>query len=566
MKFIFGKTIFILYFFLFLIVNTVNAFKPGLPNNKFGIHFALPNLDDLIKTKELVNSNGGDWGYVTLVIPENDRDRNKWQEVFDKMRELHLIPIIRLATVPQGDKWRRPVLEDADSWVNFLNSLNWVIKDRYIVLFNEPNHGAEWGGSVDSEDYAKVALEFARKLKENNPDYFIMLAGLDASAPHSPPNYYEEGNFLSEVINNITIQQYNNLFSGLSSHSYPNPGFSASPYNSGKGSIRTYEWELNLLNRLGVKDIPVFITETGWSRGDESLISDYFRIAFQQVWSQDTRIAAVTPFIFDYQGEPFLNFSWKKFQSQDYYQQYYTVQSLAKVRGMPEQIEKGTVEFDFPDELVTQSSYRFTVKLRNQGQAVWDKDFGYQLSVIGSQSDQFEYFSSDLKRIKPNEEADVDLFFKTGSLLGKGNVEIVLTKFGEQVLNGGSWEFETFPLPSLSLKVKTFPKFQTSGDDFEVQVFNSKEELVFKKKNIKVRNGSGSINEVQNVALDRKYRIVILKPLYLPRQGFITFKSDTNEIKFERMLPLDFNPDGKLDFKDLSTLFTHPDRFTLMFP
>src|SRR4030067_3611659 len=73
-------------------------------NNKFGIHLAQPHLDELEKTKELVNSNGGDWGYVTLVIQENDRDKNKWQEVFDRMRQLHLIPIIRLATVPEGAK------------------------------------------------------------------------------------------------------------------------------------------------------------------------------------------------------------------------------------------------------------------------------------------------------------------------------------------------------------------------------------------------------------------------------------------------------------------------------
>src|SRR3989344_7420746 len=122
-------------------------------NNKFGIHFALPHLEDFQKAKELLNSNNGDWGYVTLVMQENDRDKNKWQEIFDRIRELHLIPIIRLATVPQADKWRRPGKEEADGWAEFLNSLHWVIKDRYVILFNEPNHGNEWGGGVDAANY-----------------------------------------------------------------------------------------------------------------------------------------------------------------------------------------------------------------------------------------------------------------------------------------------------------------------------------------------------------------------------------------------------------------------------
>ena len=52
---------------------------------------------------------------------------------------------------------------------------------------------------------------------------------------------------------------------GLSSHSYPNHGFIGTPKEIGQHSIRGYLWELNLLKKLGVqKELPVFITETGW--------------------------------------------------------------------------------------------------------------------------------------------------------------------------------------------------------------------------------------------------------------------------------------------------------------
>src|SRR3972149_4839770 len=157
---------FIIVFLLLLFPIKVFAFDSSLPNNKFGIHLAVPQQEDIQKAAELVNSSGGKWGYVTLVIEEKDRDKGKWQEIFNQLRKLHLIPIVRLATSPQGDVWKRPVEEEADGWASFLNSLIWPVKDQYVMLFNEPNHAAEWGGAVDADNYAKVSEAFAAKLKE----------------------------------------------------------------------------------------------------------------------------------------------------------------------------------------------------------------------------------------------------------------------------------------------------------------------------------------------------------------------------------------------------------------
>ena len=250
------------------------------PNNKFGIHLAQPNTEEFSKVKELVNSNGGDWGYVTLIIEEKDRNKDKWQGIFDQLRTLHLIPIIRLATSAEGENWRRPEAKDAQGWADFLDSLNWVVKNRYIILFNEPNHGSEWGGEVDEKSYAEISFEFAKKFKEKNPDFFIMLAGFDASAPSWRPGMEDEEVFLRRLSLDKDSLQY---LDGLASHSYPNPGFSGSPYAVGRGTVRTYEWELGLLKELGVtKKLPVFITETGWKRGNENTVADYFQTAYDQ--------------------------------------------------------------------------------------------------------------------------------------------------------------------------------------------------------------------------------------------------------------------------------------------
>ena len=522
-------------------------------NNIYGIHLAQPHLEDLKSTANLVNSTGGDWGYITLVIQENDRDLGKWQGIFDELRRLHLIPIIRLATSPVGENWRRPEPEEAQNWVNFLNSLNWVTKNRYVILFNEPNHGSEWGGEVDGKSYAEVATSFAKRLKEKSQDFFIMLAGFDASAPSYYPGLEDEATFLNEVINES--KDIFNYIDGWSSHSYPNPGFSGTPWDYGRGTVRTYQWELDLLREFGVnKDLPVFITETGWRRGNETTVANYFYTAYSEVWSLDPRIWAVTPFVLDYQSPPFLEFSWKKYNLQDFYQQYFTVQSMAKIKGAPVQIQKGAIDFKLPHELVIQSKYNFRINLANNGQAVWDKDDDYAVQITEDGVKASEFLVNDLKAIEPFQEKAVDFSLKTAEE-GKQNVKFILTKNGESILESKTWNFNILPLPSLAFEVNFFPFFKGKGDNFEVQIFDEEEHLVFKKKGVKVDNSKGQITNIQNIALDEKYRIVIVKPGYLPRQSFLAFKREHNSVKFKPMLGIDFNEDGKFEPRDLLFFF-----------
>lgn len=526
-------------------------------NNKFGIHLAQPHLEDLVKVKELVNSNGGDWGYITLIIQENDRDKEKWQDIFNRLRQYHLVPIIRLATKPEGENWRRPEKQDVQSWVDFLDSLNWVVKNRYIILFNEPNHGSEWGGEVDEESYAEVSFEFAKKLKEKNPDFFIMLAGFDASAPSWPPRMEDEEIFLRKVIQGPTLQEGRTLqnIDGWASHSYPNPGFSGSPYATGRGTVRNYEWELGLLKSLGInKDLPVFITETGWKRGAEETVAENFKIAYEQVWLPDDQIKAVTPFVFDYQGPPFLEFSWKKYQSPNFYQQYYTVQSLSKIKGEPEQREKGWISYLLPTDLVVQSTYHFKIKLNNLGQAVWDKNYGYQLNQL-NQSESGQFLFEDLKNINPFEEKDVYFTLKTNEDLGKKKIKFILQKNDKNILKSEDWNFNILPLPALKFATNFFPWGKGKGSNYEIQIFDTDDRLVFKKKNISVKQGTGQLKDIQNIALDELYRVVLLKPYYLPRQKFVVFKKDDNKIKFKSLLPFDLNNDGAFNFKDIISIF-----------
>jgi len=329
-------TIFLIVAVLFhLLAGTAQAIYDPLsvPNNKFGIHVADPN--DISKVKELVNSSQGDWGYVTLVIPENERKPDVWQPVFNRMKKDHIIPIVRLATRVEGGSWMKPTLTDANVWVNFLKNLPWPTKNRYIIIFNEPNHAKEWGGEISPNEYADVLVTYAQALKRASEDFFILPAGLDASAPNSRDTMDEEL-FLRWMI--AREPQLAGVIDGWTSHSYPNPGFSGSPYAQGRGTLRTFEWELGLLANLGIyKNLPVFITETGWahSRLSPDQVSEYLTIASQTAWNHP-KIAAVTPFLFNYQDSLFSMFSWLHLVTREPYSFYRSYQQIAKVRGEPE--------------------------------------------------------------------------------------------------------------------------------------------------------------------------------------------------------------------------------------
>ncbi len=546
---------FILLALLFLLPFQIYAQEE---NNKFGIHLAQPQDEDIDRAEKLVNSNGGTWGYITLVIQENDRDLNKWQGIFDKLRERRLIPIIRVATQGEGSNWRRPDSADAKGWVDFFNKLNWVVKERYIILFNEPNHASEWGGSVDPVSFAKVNEEFARQLKKASKDFYIMMGGLDASAPSQRPNFEDEAVFLDEVIEEIGVDDFNKYFDGLSSHSYPNPGFVGSPYGSGRGTVRNYQWELEYLTLKGIKDLPVFITETGWNANalGRERIAEYFRTAYRDVWLPDPRIKAVTPFVLNYQTEPFLQFSWIKPQNAGEYPEYSVVQSMEKEKGRPDIRHSGRFIMDLPKEIVEDSTYHFQITLQNSGQAIWSEDEKYSLKLEGI--DQSKYLISAIGQIKPFDSRTFDVYLTTRDQVGEIKTEFVLYRGDEVIMKSNQWTFTIVPLPPLDFKVGLFPKFNTNSTNFEVQFFDEYEQLVFKISSLKVVNGKGNIEKVENIALGRKYRVVVLKKNYLPRQTFVRFKKENNEIEFESMLPLDFSGDGALNWNDIPAFFTSP--------
>lgn len=353
------KFLFFLIFtivFCFLTVQTTYAIEDPLenPNNFFGIHILFPS--ELDQAKDVVNSNGGDWGYVTIPIQIIDLDLEKWQAFMDEAKRKHIIPIIRLAT--QNDPrntavWRKPMSSDIVDFANFLDSLEWPTKNRYVILFNEVNRFDEWGGEYPNpSEYADIVSYAHEVFKKTNPNFYLILGGMDASAPNDFHKYINGFAFLEDLLKTTDIV---NKIDGFSSHSYPNPAFSQPPIDFKRISVATYRFEYDLINKYSKKKIPAFITETGWSDKTipPDIISEYYRTTFENIWGRDKdKIVAITPFLLAAGGEPFEQFSFfKNGKPSDFLK---TVLSLTKSKGKPNLNLSRLVTAENPEPMITE--------------------------------------------------------------------------------------------------------------------------------------------------------------------------------------------------------------------
>ncbi len=542
----------------------------SVPNNKYGMHTV--ESMDIPDIAPLVNSSGGDWGYVTLVIGENDRNPDKWQRVFDQMRKSHLIPIVRLATHIEGSSWSKPKPDSFREWVDFLSKLTWVVKNRYVVLFNEPNHANEWGGTINPEEYAQTLTTLAKQLKETSGEFFILPAGLDASADGNSHTMDEE-TFLRRMF--AASPDIAPLLDGWTSHSYPNPGFSGSPYASGRGSMRTFQWELEFIQQLGIKkSLPVFITETGWIHSEGVLknagllspaqVGANLQIAASSVWT-DPRIVAITPFVFNYQGLPFDHFSWRKLASTDYYAQYGAYQAIAKQQGRPKKLERYELTKPLlPPTAITGSTYTFASTITNTGEAILAPADGYKL-IIDDESKAFAITSEPLPTIEPGQTGTITITVKTPATPGKFTVEIKLSHDGDTIPITRQ-EVILVPPPSIVISAQLGWRKRSNADNVTVLLYQQDHTLVHKFTGRTLKNGKVTIEKLLGIVPNEPYRIVMLVPYYLPRQKVAPLSDRETNITLMRFLPLDTDGDGAWTVSDFFVLVkTQPNKILPLF-
>lgn len=332
----------------------------SFPNNKFGIHILFTT--ELAEASKLVNSSGGDWGYVTIPIQAGDKNLEKWQKFMDDAKTLHLIPIIRIATENyyfDTKVWRRPDNTDIVDYANFLDSLNWPVKNRYVVIFNEVNRADEWGDDTSPAQYAEILQYAVSFFKSKSEDFFIISAGLDNGSANIPNSSFSQYDFMIEM--DRAVPGIFSQIDGLGSHSYPNPAFSQVPWRISNKSVSSFRFERNLAYDLSGKNLPVFITETGWSHNklSKDQIASYFTYAFESVWS-DNSVVAVTPFLLQAGAEPFLQFTLLN-KNGDYNEVSKAIQRIPKIEGKP------TINYDVVHTLDLSSNIN-NIPLKNFSQ------------------------------------------------------------------------------------------------------------------------------------------------------------------------------------------------------
>ena len=128
--------------------------SPAFAGGKLGVHILEP--EEVEQAAELL-SNGG---FVTVPIRLDQLDYNRWQRFFDRVERDELTPLLRLATGFDGTNWTKPTRRDIVAFAQFLSSLEWHSNDLRVIAFNEPNHAAEWGGTVDPGDYGETLTFF----------------------------------------------------------------------------------------------------------------------------------------------------------------------------------------------------------------------------------------------------------------------------------------------------------------------------------------------------------------------------------------------------------------------
>lgn len=553
-------------FLLTLVLPVYAKYDPlTTPNNRFGIHIVDPG--DVADASRLVNSSGGDWGYVTLVIPENDRDTGKWQRVFDTMRALHLIPIVRLATQSDGDAWTKPYKDSGADWAKFLNSLNWPIENRYVIVFNEPNHANEWGRTIDPEGYAHSLVLYAQLLKRESEDFFVLPAGLDVSAG-SDDRSLDAAVFIQRMLK-AEPALFDHL-DGWTSHSYPNPAFSGSVFAFGRGTLRSFQWEREYLKQLGVtKKLPIFITETGWAHREgvqvnSGLLSSdrvgaNLLLAAAQVWT-DPDIVAITPFVLNYQGLPFDHFSWKKLGSSEYYPQYGAYQQIVKLSGQPYQREQYTPERRLvPQSLVAGSTYVLSALLKNEGQGILSEQGGdYSVELVTTPA--FLAVREPLPVMEPEQYGTLKLHIETPNVPGEYPYEVVIRHFKRSiVIESGT--LVLVPPPSIEISAQFGWRTDSNTTNATVLVYDHLT-LIHKVQGVSITHGMAEVEDLRNVIPGNTYRVVVLVPYYLPRQTISALKPDTTLVRMPRFYPADFNRDGALTMDDFFALLKLQPNFT----
>lgn len=272
--------------------------EPAAPNNKVGIN-AIRWFDAryLSAISQVVNSSGGDWGYVTVLLVDEDRQNPaRIQRLLDDANRYHLIPIFRLATHQDSMYWVKPAPDEAVQWKRFLTGLRWHTPATYLIVGNEPNLGLEWGGDPNPREYARYLKSFLDGFADERDRFKILNGPMDMSN-QTRAGMMDDFEFLAGMKAEVP-----DIFTRLD-------GWATNPYQffEDRGVRYTYRGYSLELDYIGVS-LPVIVAESYIGFVDDpQLIAKYYETAFNY-WLKDPRVVAATPHFYNPEAKLFWMF------------------------------------------------------------------------------------------------------------------------------------------------------------------------------------------------------------------------------------------------------------------
>lgn len=212
--------------FCLAIVPRAMALKPGVDRSPFGAQAVWPNEPDIVKYLDAMQEAGIQWGRFDLCwwslaerTPGDYRfdapdvpgyeDWNTTRAI-QLMRERNIEPFpILCYGNPLYDNEQGPSSEagrKAYAEFCFAAASKYRHEVTYWEIWNEPNLQQFWGRAPHAEDYAKMAVRAAARIRQANPNAIIAGGATSGIDLHFLRKAFDAG--LLEAIDIVTIHPY----------------------------------------------------------------------------------------------------------------------------------------------------------------------------------------------------------------------------------------------------------------------------------------------------------------------------------------------------------------------
>lgn len=539
-----------------------------LPRCKAGVHLISPSDEDYVEAAQLLHANNGAYCWMTVVFREDELSVDNIQRIHNLAREhkFQILHRIEKGFDAQGN-WHMPTEETVQKFIDVLSEVKTYGKDIYVVLGNEPTHAAMCGGCTP-ENFAQWSMKGIQMLhdaeKNMDIDIHVAMAGHDVASPQAPSlGLYDAGVFMDRM---FTAEP--DLLCKVDmwvSHSYPR-SFVGSALSGGRLSPRGYDWELSFAESKArpeckdhVRELPVFISETGYKSGSTGVTYEQAQTGTQQIvsfYENDPRVHMYTFFVYRACGEPFESFALAGCDLSSLNGSGQALRDALKTYGDIRHIRKARTVVVCPEELVENMDIECQISVTNLGTDIW-ADIGgdYGLSLIGvpesedAVSPRFSF--TRFRGVHPGENLDATLTYNPGLTKGTHDLTIGLVKKGRLLLGLANWNVETFEAPSLDIIVENIFGRGVQSPLAQVQIFDQKDDIVYRTEKMIV-GGFSEIGSIPGVNFGLCYRVVLLVDGSLPVQKeCVQFEKGNNTVEMPRLLGIDRNNDGKLSFADV---------------